>query len=82
MFLHLIPRVDLECSIFEEIVSYRVLFCRHWVDEDLESKDIKINMMERIIILEKGNWIMKIVSALCPLCLLTSRVESQDEILV
>ena len=52
------------------------------LDEDLESKDAKINLKQWINIFEKGNWIMKIVLALCPLCLLTSRLESRDEILV
>ena len=52
------------------------------LDEVLEGKDVIINMMWRINISEKGSWIEKIVLALYPLCLLTSRLESRDEILV
>ena len=36
------------------------------LDEDLEDKDVKSNVMQYIGIFEKGNWIMKIVLALCP----------------
>ena len=52
------------------------------LSEDLESKDININMNRGTNVPMKGNWIKKIVLALCPLCLLTSRLESRDEILV
>lgn len=52
------------------------------LEKDLKGKHVKINMKQQINIFEKGNWIMKIVLALCPLCLLTSRLESRDEILV
>ena len=52
------------------------------LDEDLKSKDVKINMKQWINIFEKDSWIVKIVLALCPLCLLTSRLESRVEILI
>ena len=52
------------------------------LDEDLESKDVKINLKQWINIFERDSWIMKIMLAMCPLCPLTSRLESRDEILV
>ena len=51
-------------------------------NEDLENKDVKINVMQCIGIFEKGSWIAKTVIVLCPLRLLTSCLESRDEILV
>ena len=68
-------------SIFEKINLSIVSFCRHRVDEDLKSEDVKIDMMQWINIFEKGNRIVKILYW-CSLCLLTSRLESRDEILV
>ena len=69
-------------SIFEKISPSRVSFRRHLVDEDLKSEDVKINVCNKSITLWGATWIVKIVLALCSLCLLTSRLESRDEILV
>ena len=52
------------------------------LDEDLEDKDVKSNVMQYIGIFEKGSWIEKTVIVLWPLCLLTPLLESRDEILV
>ena len=52
------------------------------LSEDLESKDIKINMKQGINVPMKGSWVVEFVLALCPLCLLTSRLESRGKILV
>src|SRR4051812_28652372 len=52
------------------------------LDEDLKSMDVKINLKQLINISEKDSWIVKTVLALCSLCLLTSRLESRDEILI
>ena len=52
------------------------------LDEDLEDKDVKSNVMQYIGIFKKGSWIEKTMIVLWPLCLLTPLLESHDEILV
>ena len=52
------------------------------LSEDLESKDIKIKMKQGINVPMKGSWVVEFALDLCPLCLLTSRLESRDKILV
>ena len=69
-------------SIFKKINPSIVSFCRHRVNEDFKSEDVKINICNESTTLWGATWIAKIVLVLCPLCLLTSRLESQDEILV
>ena len=66
MFQHLIPRVDLECSIFEEIVSYRFSFCRHHVGWRSRKQGRQDQLEQWTNIFEKGNWIDKFVLASVP----------------
>ena len=70
------------CSIFENINSlgfpFLLIVMIGW---NSWSKMSRLDD-EWINIFEKSNWIMEIVLALCPLCLLTSHSESRDEILV
>ena len=51
------------------------------LSEDLESKDIKINMKQGINVSMKGSWIMKIVIVRVPSSFYPM-LESRDEILV
>ena len=69
------------CSIFKEIDFYRVYLVVIVLDEDLESKDVKINMKQWINIIEKDSWIMKIMLVCIPPSSYPM-LESRDEILV
>ena len=66
MFLRLISGVDL-------VIIKMIHLCRHVsffilvLDEDLESKDVKIDLSYQINILDKDIWIVKNVLACVPL---------------
>ena len=52
------------------------------LDEDLASKDVKIVLSQQINTSRRQLDLGAHAISLCPLCLLTSRLESRDEILV
>ena len=71
----------LNSSILEKINPVEFPSVVIVLDEDLESKDVKINMMQRINIFNNA-MDFGVVSVPCPICLLTLRLESRDEILI
>ena len=52
------------CLIFEKINHVEVPPVVIVLNEDLENKDVKINVMQYIGIFEKGSWIEKTVIVL------------------
>ena len=73
----------LSCSIFEKTDSSRVFpffSLSFWLE--FSEQDVRTKMRIKSTFLWSATWIMKFVLALCPSCLLTSRLESRDEILV